>query len=140
MALLLIVIQQQGSSVFKGLGSPLSLIVCPLTNLLLSLETRWSIILLEILQWSWTLLHSTSIRKNFMVPQGWCVVFWKVVVWLDVVASIPINKLSFLYLIETFMRKSVISRTFLPSTFLYSYFIIAITSSFFIVHPVHDCI
>ena len=34
------------------------------------METRWSIVMLEIMSWSWTLLHSTSIRKVLMVPQG----------------------------------------------------------------------
>ena len=123
--------------ILKRLGSPFFLIVCPLTTLLLSLETSWSIILLEIMHWS--LLHSTFIRKVFMVPQGWCVGGWKVVVWLEVLASVPINKLSFLNLIGTLMSKSLISITFLPSTFHHSYSITEITSSFLVVHHVHRC-
>ena len=38
------------------------------------------------MSWSWTLLHSTSIRKVLMVLQGWGVVGWKVVLWLEVIA------------------------------------------------------
>ena len=126
--------------IFKGLGSPLSLIVCPLIALLLSLETRWSIILLEILHWSLTLLHSTSITEIIMVPQGWGIVGWKAVVWLKVVASIPINKLSFFNLIGTFTSKSLISSTFLLSTVHRSHFIIGIPSFILGVHPVHKSI
>ena len=108
--------------IFKGLRSPLSLILCSLTPLLLSLETRWCLvmIILKILNWPLTLLHSTYIRKVLMVSQGWDIVGWKVFVWLEVIASIPINKLSFLNLIGTFMSKSLISDTFLPSTFHHS--------------------
>ena len=97
-------------------------------------------IILKILNGSLILLHSTSIRKVLMVPQGWGIVGWNVVILLEVIASIPINKLCFLNLIGTFMSKSLISSTFLPNTFHHPYFIIGMTSSFFVVHPVHDCI
>ena len=54
--------------IFKGLRSLLYLLVYSLNSLILPLETRWSIALMIILNCSWTLLHSTSIRHFFMVP------------------------------------------------------------------------
>ena len=48
-----------------------------------------------------TLLHSTSIRKVVMVPQDWGIMGWKVVFWLEVISSIPINKMTLLNLIGT---------------------------------------
>ena len=38
-----------------------------------------------ILNWYWTLLHSTSITQVFIIPQGRCVVSWEVVVGLEIV-------------------------------------------------------
>ena len=46
--------------------------------------------ILKILSWSWTLLHSTSMRKVLMVSQGRCVMGWEVVVGLEVIASVTI--------------------------------------------------
>ena len=110
----------------KGIGSPLPLIVHPLSALLLSLETRWSIILLEILHRS--LRNSISIREILMVPQGWGIVGWKVIVWLEVVAYIPTNKLGFFNLKRAFMSKPLLNSTFLPNTFHQFQFIIGIPS------------
>ena len=58
------------------------------------------------LNWSWTLLHSTSIGQVCMIPQGKCVMGWEVVVGLEVVTPIPIQLLNFLNLVWTFMSKS----------------------------------
>ena len=46
----------------------------PLYCVILSLESRWNVILLIISDWSLTSMISTSIRKILMVPKNWCVV------------------------------------------------------------------
>ena len=102
--------------------SSLALVFSSLASLLLSLETLWSILLLEILYWSWTLLHSTSIRKILMVSQGRCVVGWKAVIGLEVVAYVSIHLPSFLNLIGTLMSKSLIIYAFMLTFFHSSHF------------------
>ena len=76
---------------------------------------------MKILHWSWTMLHSTSIGKIFMVSQCRSVVGWKVVVGLEIVAYVATHKLSLLHLIGTLMTKSFISHAFMLTAFLYSH-------------------
>ena len=57
---------------------------------------------------------------------------------LKVIASIKVP--GFLHLLRTFMGKSLISNTFMLSTFHNSHFITGMTSSFLVVHPIHNCI
>ena len=105
----------------KRLGPSLALVLSSLVALLLlTLETLWSILLMIILHWSWTMMHSTSIGKILMVSQCRCVVGWKVV-GLEIVAYVSTHKLSLLHLIRTLMSKSIISHAFLLSSFLYSH-------------------
>ena len=102
----------------ERLGPSLALVLSSLAVLLLLLEALWSILLLIVLSSSRTLLNSTSIGKIFMVSQCMSVVGWKVVVGLEIVASISTHKLSLFHLIGTLLRKSLISHAFMLSFFL----------------------
>ena len=110
----LILTYEAQNLILKRLGPPLALVFSSFAALLLlSMQTLWSILLLKVLHWSWTLLRTTSIRKILMVSQSRCVVGWKVVVGLEIVASTAIHILSFLHLIGTLMSQSLISYAFL---------------------------
>ena len=93
--------------IFKRLGPSLDLVLISLAAflLLLPLETLWSILMLIVLPWSMTTLYSTYIGKIFMVSQYRCVVGWKVVVGLEILASISTHKLSLLRLIGPLFNK-----------------------------------
>ena len=62
---------------------------------------------MKVLYWSLTLLHSTFIRQVLMVSKGRCLMGWKIVVRLKIIALISLNILSFLYIVGTFMSKSL---------------------------------
>ena len=116
--------------ILKRLRPPLALIISSMTTLmLLSLKTLCSIILMKVLHWSWSFLHSFSIRQVLMVSKGWCVMVWKVVVGLEVIDPIIFQLLNFFPLIGTFLSKSLIN-TFLFCTFHSTHFICLLTSSF----------
>ena len=93
---------------------------------------------MKILHWSWTMLHSTSIGKFFMVSQCRSVMGWKVVVGLEIVAFVATYKLSILHLIGTLMIKSLISHAFLLTSFFYSHCICCMASPFLSAHLTHQ--
>ena len=124
--------------IFNGLSSFLPLILSSVVPmLLLLLEPKLSINLMVVMSMSRALLCST-IQKALMVPQCWSVVCWQVGVRFEVVTSLLIHILRFLYLVGLFflIPLSTISLSFSHC----SNFMCSVHPLLIVTYLVHNCI